>query len=160
VPRALIALGSNLGDRAANLLAALAALNESADIELEDSSAFHEFPAVRVGEAEPGGAYLNAAAVVSTELEPEPLLGRLHAIEARLGRDRRVMPHGAARVIDLDLILDDRLVTSTSRLTLPHPAMHERLFVLRPAAEVAGEWVVPTQGKSVRQLLARVESGA
>ncbi len=153
--RAAIGLGSNLGDRAANLLAALAALNEDPETELLDSSSFHEFAAVRVGDAEPGGAYLNAAALIETTLEPLALLGRLHEIEQRLGRDRTTMPHGAPRVIDLDVLLFERERVQHERLRVPHPALSARLFVLKPLAEIAPEWRVPLDERSpsVRELL-------
>lgn len=157
MPRALIALGSNLGDRTSNLLAALSALDAEAGVRLEDASAFIEFAARRVGEAEPGGPYLNGAATVTTTLSAPNLLHVLHRIEHRLGRDRRTQPHGAPRVIDLDLILYDEVEMRTATLTIPHPRLHERAFVLRPAATIAGEWIVPgTGGMSVRALCERL----
>lgn len=157
MPRALIALGSNLGDRRAHLIGALAALDAEPGVDLVDSSSFMEFDAVQVGEGPPGGAYLNAAATVNTTLSAPNLMDVLRQMEHRLGRDRRTMAHGAPRVIDLDLILYDEAVISKPSLTVPHPAMHDRVFVLRPAAQIAGDWRVPTQGATVRELLARLE---
>ncbi len=161
MPRALIALGSNLGDRAANVLRALAALDVEPGVSLDDVSPFMEFPAVQVGESAAGGAYVNAAAVVSTTLSAPNLLHVLHQIEHRLGRDRATQPHGAPRVLDLDLILYDDVVMTRANLTIPHPRMHERMFVLRPASAIAGDWIVPgTGGLSVAQVLARAEGRA
>lgn len=156
--RAAIGLGSNLGNRAANLIAALAGLNEGPETELLDSSSFHEFAAVRVGDAEPGGAYLNAAALIEMSLEPLALLARLHEIEQRLGRDRATMPHGAPRIIDLDVLLFEHERVQHEQLQVPHPRLSERLFVLKPLAEIAPGWRVPLDGRSttVRELLSDI----
>lgn len=153
--QAAVALGSNLGDRARFIAAALAALDRVPGVEVLRASRVVETAPVRVGEAAPGGAYLNAAAVVSTTLTPRALLDALHAVEADLGRDRATMAHGAPRTIDLDLLLyGDERHTDEAGLVVPHPDMHRREFVLRPLAEVAPGMTVPGLGTTVAGLLA------
>jgi 2-amino-4-hydroxy-6-hydroxymethyldihydropteridine diphosphokinase len=158
VPRALIALGSNLGDRPQHLLAAVAALNAEPGVRVVDVSPLMEFAAVKVSEADPGGAYLNAAAVVRTTLSAPNLLDVLKRIERRLGRTGP-MTHGAARVIDLDLILYDDAVIRTPTLSVPHPGLAAREFVLRPAGLIAGDWRVAGDGRTVGELLAALSAG-
>jgi 2-amino-4-hydroxy-6-hydroxymethyldihydropteridine diphosphokinase len=104
--------------------------------------------------------FLNAAAVLETGLGPVTLMRGLLAVERSMGRERvGAMPKGP-RVIDLDLLLYGRVVLETEWLVLPHRAMGEREFVLRPLAEIAAEWVHPVIGVTVGEMLARVESGA
>jgi len=153
---AAIALGSNLGDRYANLTRATNLLAAAEGIFGLRCSEFIETAPLRVGSADPGGAYLNAAAVFTTTLPPLDLLQTLQTIEQAMGRDRATQPHGAARLIDLDLVLHGDTVMQSPVLTLPHPAMHERVFVLRPLATVAPEMVIPTTGRTVAAELARL----
>ncbi|MBR3218317.1 MAG: 2-amino-4-hydroxy-6-hydroxymethyldihydropteridine diphosphokinase, partial [Thermoguttaceae bacterium] len=101
------------------------------------------------------GDFLNAVGVLQTCLEPLPLLDLLLEIEQRFGRVRLV--HWGPRTLDLDLLLYDDKVISAERLTVPHPLMSQRRFVLEPAAEVAADWVHPTLGKTIRELLARLD---
>jgi 2-amino-4-hydroxy-6-hydroxymethyldihydropteridine diphosphokinase len=149
-----VAIGSNLGDRQAHLRACAQALRACTLLQDVRFSTVYEAPAVPVpGQARAsGGAYLNAAMVGATRAGAHELLGALLAIERALGRDRSLQAHGQARVIDLDLLLVAEQVVSDDSLMLPHPRLHERLFVLEPLAELAGDWYVPVRGQSVRAL--------
>lgn len=100
--------------------------------------------------------FLNAAALLETPLAPAPLLHGLLRIEAEMGRDRGSAPPKGPRIIDLDLLLYDGLVLATPELILPHPAMHERRFVLAPLAEIAPEWPHPVLRATVGALLAQL----
>jgi len=146
--RAFIALGANLGDRPATIRAALAALGRTKGVRVVRVSRLIENPAV----GGPAGAppFLNGAAELSTALDPQPLLTTLLDIERSLGRQRR--QKWAPRTIDLDLLLYDDRVIRSDDLTVPHPLMHERDFVLTPLAEIAPDVVHPILRKTVRAL--------
>lgn len=127
---AYIGLGSNLGDRRANLDRALAEI-QSAGIKVAAVSKYLE--------SEPYGVtdqpkFINAVARLETDLAPEPLLDVLLGIENKMGRVRR--RHWGERNIDLDLLLYDDVRLNTAKLTLPHPDMQNRDFVMKPLAEV------------------------
>lgn len=128
---AFIGLGANLGDLRRSLEAALRALAALPGTRLTGvSSAYRSAPV----EAS-GPDYLNAVARLETELSPQDLLAALHAIEASHGRER---PHlNAPRTLDLDLLLYNELCIHAPGLTLPHPRLHRRAFVLRPLLELA-----------------------
>ena len=142
-----VALGSNLGDREANLRGAAAAL-ASLLTSLRVSS-FHETEPVGVTTTQP--LFLNAAAVGDSDLPARTLLQRLLATEAAFGRER---PYpGAPRTLDLDLILCGDEIIDTPDLIVPHPRFRERRFVLAPLSEIAPDWIDPVTGRSIAELL-------
>ena len=142
-----IALGSNLGDREAQLRGAITALSPLL-AQLQVSS-FHETEPVDVVGLQP--LFLNAAAVGDTQLSASQILDVLLTIEQRFGRERPY--ERAPRTIDLDLILYGDQIINTPTLRVPHPRFRERLFVLEPLAEIAAEWIDPVTGKTISQLL-------
>lgn len=145
--RAAIALGSNLGDRRANLALAVERLSRILS-DLSLSSIVETVPVGQGLEQEP--LFLNAAAVGHTTLDAPTLLHELLTIERELGRER---PYpGAARTIDLDLILLEDVVIDEPGLQVPHPRFRERAFVLEPLVEVGADLRDPVTGQSVLQL--------
>lgn len=149
---AAIALGSNLGEREAHLRRALDSLAMTPGLSLRAVSAFHDTPPMYVLDQP---AFLNACALFQTWLDPEALMALLLETETLLGRTRDL--DKGPRVIDLDLVLLGELVVDAPTLTLPHPLMHERAFVLAPLSELAPEMVHPTSGLTVAQLLSRLD---
>jgi 2-amino-4-hydroxy-6-hydroxymethyldihydropteridine diphosphokinase len=147
IHRAFVALGSNLEDPQQQVLRALAELDGLPETRVTARSALYRTAPVGY-DNQPD--FINAAAEVSTTLEPLPLLRALLALETAHGRERP-FPN-APRVIDLDLLLYDDLELHDPELTLPHPRLHERGFVLFPLADIAPELHVPGRGV-VRDLL-------
>jgi len=145
----LLGLGSNLGDRAGTLWEAVRRLSDESGVTVRRVSSLVETRPVGGPSDQP--RFLNAAALVETTLPPAELLAALRAIEDRLGRVRG--ERWGPRTIDLDLLLYDRAVIETPELTIPHPRLHERRFVLAPAAEVAPGLVHPVLGRAIGQLL-------
>jgi 2-amino-4-hydroxy-6-hydroxymethyldihydropteridine diphosphokinase len=144
-----IALGSNLGDRKANLDGAIKALATRPGITLKAVSRYMETAPVGVDEQQ--GPYLNAAASLETSLDPFEMHRLLLEIETLFGRVRG--ERWAARTLDLDLLLFGDQVITTEVLTVPHPRMHMRRFVLEPLSEIAPNAVDPRGGKTITQLL-------
>jgi 2-amino-4-hydroxy-6-hydroxymethyldihydropteridine diphosphokinase len=154
---ACIALGSNVGDRRAHLAAAVDAIARLPATSLLVISSFIETdPVIPPGmpARTAGGTYLNAAAAIRTSLPPRRLLDALLAIERSRGRDRSSESRWGARTLDLDLLLYGDLVIDEPGLTIPHPRLHERRFVLAPLAQVAPDARVPGLGRTVADLLA------
>lgn len=140
-----IALGSNLGDRRAHLEFAIVRLRSHlTDIRV---SSFHETDPVGVA-AQP--RFLNAALTGDTTLSAGELLDRLLSIESERGRERPY--HGAARTLDLDLILFGKEIIEEPNLKVPHPRFRERAFVLKPLNEIAPDWSDPVTGITIRDL--------
>ena len=150
---AFIALGSNLGDRRAFLDAALARLRLQPGVEVVSISTYHETEPV--GGPAGQGVYLNAVAVVRTSLNPLQLLRVLQGLENQLGRVRA--ERFGPRTIDLDLLLYGTEVVQTDELTVPHPRMHERRFVLEPLVEIAPLAVHPGLQSTAKDLLERLQ---
>lgn len=152
---AVVAVGSNLGDREATFLAAVRALAESEGITVTAISTPIETVALRPeGEDADAPRYLNAVVLVRTTLAPRALLSLLHEIEREHGRVRA--ERWGDRTLDLDLVDYAGEQSTTDDLTLPHPRAHERAFVLGPWAEVAPDAVLPGHGR-VADLLAGLE---
>ncbi len=156
--RAAIALGSNVGDRAGHLrraamdLLALPGVSEPA----RRSRLYETEP---VGTEAGAGAFLNAVIEVEFEGDPAALLDELQAIEARLGRPSE-RTRNASRAIDLDLLYAGDLVRSSEAVTIPHPRLHRRRFVLQPLADLRPELILPRQTRSVAELLAALDDTA
>jgi 2-amino-4-hydroxy-6-hydroxymethyldihydropteridine diphosphokinase len=151
VTRVYVGLGANLGDRERSLRAALAALAAEDGIEVAGVSTFRETEPVGVGEQP---LFLNGVVALETTLSAGELLDRLLAVEQRFGRVRTPGDHGP-RTLDLDLLLYGGETIDEPGLTVPHPRLHERRFVLEPLAEVAPGLVVPGRG-DVESLLTGV----
>jgi 2-amino-4-hydroxy-6-hydroxymethyldihydropteridine diphosphokinase len=148
---AAIALGSNLpsnwGAPLQTLTAALGVLAQTPGIEVTGLSSFYQTEPI--GPVQPD--YLNACATVVTTHDPDDLLAILHQVEDRFGRVR--LERWGPRTLDLDLLLyGDRICDSTT-LTLPHPGLADRDFVLVPLAEIAGDWWDPRSGRSIQSLV-------
>ena len=145
---AYIGLGTNMGDKRGNLIRASALLAERVGDVLALSSVY---------ETEPWGfesenRFLNAVIVLSTPLSPWELLDATRLIEIEMGRIGKSDGNYHDRIIDIDLLMVDDLVICSERLTLPHPLMRERRFVMEPLAEVAPDTRHPVSGKTMREL--------
>jgi 2-amino-4-hydroxy-6-hydroxymethyldihydropteridine diphosphokinase len=137
---AFIGIGANLGDARGNVADALARLGGQSGCRLLASSSLWRTAPVDSS----GDDYINAVAVIETSLDAHVLLATLHAIETAHGRERPY--RNAPRTLDLDLLLYGDEIIHTPALTVPHPRMHERAFVLAPLLEVAPETVIPDRG--------------
>lgn len=146
-----LALGTNLGDRLANLHAALAALPPS--VIVRQFSPIYETPPWGFADQP---VFLNTVLKADTPLTPQKLLKQLKHLETRLGHVPTV--RWGPRQIDIDILFFDNLVLDSPELTLPHPHLHERAFVLVPLADLAPGMLHPVLRKTIRELLAVVDT--
>src|SRR3954465_14110 len=156
MPTCLLGLGSNLGDREATLRTALADITALPDVQVVQHSKWYR--SQPVGGPPDQGEFLNAAAVIETTIAPLQLLDQLGKIETRLGR--QPAERWSARTIDIDILLYGNEVAETAMLTLPHPRMSFRRFVLEPAAEIAPRMLHPTIGWPVERLLLHLNAAS
>ncbi len=140
-----LSVGSNLGDRAANLTAAVECLNTIGTVKA--MSSFYETEPVDFA-AQPW--FLNCVVALETHLMPRQLLSRLQSIEQEMGRRRTHLK--GPRLIDLDILLFGRAIVDLPNLIIPHPALHQRRFVLEPLVEIAPDERHPVFKKTMRQL--------
>ena len=133
---ALLALGGNVGDVRSTLYRAVAALCDGAELRLVARSSDYRTPPWGVEDQPP---FINCAIVAATDLAPPALLDRAQRIERQFGRDRARERRWGPRPLDIDLIAYDDVTFDTSELTLPHPRVFERAFVLLPLAEIASQ---------------------
>lgn len=143
-----VGIGSNLGIPTENCEKAIRLLNTSSKIEITDRSSLYE--------SEPVGKitqnwFINATVAIKTSLDPEKLLGEFLKIENDLGRKRR--EKWGPRIIDLDMLIYENYVVNSTALTLPHPEMTKRRFVLLPLSEFAGDYLHPIENKTIYDLL-------
>ncbi len=150
---ALVALGGNVGDVRDTLDRAVAMLCDGSDMRLRARSSDYRTPPWGVEDQPP---FVNLAIAVDTSLTPHALLARAQAVELALGRERTKERRWGPRPVDIDLIAYDDLALETPDLTLPHPRLFERAFVLVPLAEIMPERVIA--GIKVRDALARIDT--
>jgi 2-amino-4-hydroxy-6-hydroxymethyldihydropteridine diphosphokinase len=158
--RAFIGIGSNLGDRAANYREAIQRIASLPATRLVRQSSIYETEPV--GDVR-GGPFLNGVIEVETDFHAEALMRRLLAIERMMGRKRvrgrkPVRGKYRPRIIDLDLLFFNKEILETPALTVPHPRIHERRFVLAPLSELAPALIHPKLNVSISELLAELKS--
>jgi 2-amino-4-hydroxy-6-hydroxymethyldihydropteridine diphosphokinase len=153
--RVYIGLGSNLGDRKANIREAEEKLAALAETRIVKASSLYE--------SEPLGNaktwFVNSVLEIETEFEADDLLKRTKAIETAMGRKRVKGKRWGSRIIDLDLLLFDNQTVNKRTLKIPHPEMHKRRFVLLPLSELAPHVTHPQLGATISELLGRLKDG-
>jgi 2-amino-4-hydroxy-6-hydroxymethyldihydropteridine diphosphokinase len=154
VTRAFVGLGSNLGDREDFIRRAVERIAALPKTTMVAHSTWRETEPVGIRDQPP---FLNGAVELQTELGPRELLASLLEIERQLGRERRGVPRGGPRTIDLDLLVYDDLELAERNLTVPHPRIAERRFALEPLADLDRALEVPGKG-TVETLLAELDS--
>lgn len=151
---ALLSLGSNLGDRLANLQAAVRELDAAFVHDVFDVAPVYETEPVDVPDEYRSRNYYNTAVAVDTEISPDELSVTVHAIESKLGRRRD--GYHAPRTIDIDIVAFGDARSSRSDLRLPHPEAASRRFVLQPLADIRPLFILPGQTESIAELLSRL----
>jgi len=149
---AILSLGSNLGDRLANLIRARDALCQLPETRLLKCSRVYETAPMDPPATGDNPDYLNAIVIVESALEVRAFSTAMHEIETRLGRTRQT-ERNAPRTIDIDLIACGNCVLDDSHLQLPHPRATERRFVCEPLAEVRPDLILPGQKQTIREIL-------
>jgi len=149
--KAGVSIGSNLGNRLKNLSQACDFLCELSSDQKVVAASIYETEPVDCAPGTP--SFLNTVVEIETDLSPRTLLDQLQLFEQSLGRPSD-HAHNAPRTIDLDLLYCGDVVMKEPTLTLPHPRLHERRFVLQPLVEIRSDLVIPGLGKTVMQLLA------
>lgn len=145
---AFIALGSNLANPVEQVQDAFEALDKIPNTHVLKKSSLYQTSPIDCQTDTPD--FINAVAGIETELTPQSLLEALHTIEAKAGRERPYV--NAPRVLDCDLLLYENIILNTATLTVPHPRMHTRGFVLLPLSEIAPDINIPNHGK-ISQLI-------
>ena len=153
---AYIALGSNMGRRKKNVAAALNALEATRDVDVEIISPLYE--TLPEGGPDDQAPYINGVVRVRTTLSPERLLAVCQNIEDSLGRKRTI--RWGPRTIDLDLLLYESEIRCEPELTLPHPMMHLRTFVMRPLVDIAPDGAHPVFDETFAEILTELEARA
>lgn len=153
MPQAYVALGGNIGDARATIAQAIRQFCDGRDVTLLARSADYRTPPWGVTDQPP---FVNACIAVDTRLDPQALLARAQAVEAALGRDRSRERRWGPRPLDIDLLTYDDRVIDLPELTLPHPRLFARAFVLVPLVEIAPDAVVA--GRSLREALQAVDA--
>ena len=146
-----LALGANLGNRLVNLNIAIN--NLTPQMKVKKKSPVYETPPWGFADQP---AFLNQVVMAETDVEPEPLLKHLKRLEIALGRTPSFQ--NGPRLIDIDILFYDDIMLNTASLVIPHPRLHERAFVLIPLADIAPDLIHPVLNKSVREMLADVNT--
>ncbi len=149
----IIALGANLGDRELAIQRAIGLMRDRLGEVIKQSTLRETEPLLAAGDDVGQPKYLNGAVIIRSKLEPQRFLEELLQIEKELGRTRTSGARWEARTIDLDVIAAGDRVINTPTLTVPHPEMHRRDFVLAPLVEIAPDWRHPLLHKTATELL-------